>query len=334
MQARAPRTSRTRRCVASGLVALALACVTGTARADDEQQFELVKGLFYAGEYEDVVKRLAILLDPSNPACSAVAGAATAPQTCHLADGVLIERSYEMKIVALVALKREVEADKAIEKLLEANPSYSVFPGSLPPAVVARITEVKSRMQSQLEAKAQKDADAQRKAALAAQRAAEEERRWLAEVTKLAGSETVVERRSRVLAFVPFGVGQFQNGDVGWGIFFAASQTLAGGASIGFAVAHSYYVNFDRNTVNPQTGEKVIPDELHALAEGAALGNQIAFGTWAALVVAGIVQANVAFEPEVVKTRDRPVPKRPTPPVLPQVAVTPGGMFVGVTGVF
>lgn len=334
MQAGAPRASRIRRCVASGLVALAVALSAGAARADDEQQFELVKGLFYGGEYEEVLKRLAILLDGSNPACATVAGAATTPQTCHLADGVLIERSYEMQIVALVALKREAEADQAIEKLLNANPSYAVFPGALPPAVVARITAVKTRMQTQLEAKAQKDADAQRKAALAAQRAIEEERRWLAELTKLAGTEKVVERRSRALAFVPFGVGQFQNGDVGWGIFFAASQALAGGASIGFAVAHTYYLNFDRNTVNPQTGQKVVPGELHALAEGAALGNQIAFGTWAALVVAGIVQANVAFEAEVVTTRERPVPKRPAPAVAPQVAVSPGGLFVGVTGSF
>lgn len=334
MRARAERRFLAWRCAASGLFALAAALACGEARADDSQQFELVKGLFYAGQYEDVVRRMGILLDPSNPACGAVEGAPTAPQTCHLADQVLVERSREMQVVALVALKRQADADAVIEKMVRQNPTYTPEPGSLPAAVVQRMGEIKARLQKELEDRARNDADAQRKTALQKQKAAEEERRWLAEMTKLASQETVVEKRSRLVAFVPFGVGQLQNGDTALGLLFAGSQVLAAGTSIGFAAAHGFFSGADPNSKNPETGKLVVKSELNALIQLTATGNQIAFGAWAALAIAGIIQANVAFVPEVRTTRPRAVPKRPEPVVVPTVAVSNGAVGVGFVGTF
>lgn len=333
MRARVVRTSRAWRYAASGFAALAVAAVSAPARADDSQQFELAKGLFYGGQYDDVVRRLTILLDTSNPACASVEGAPTSPQTCHLADSVLVERSHEMLAVALVALKRTADADAVIEKMLRQNPAYSPEPGQLPPAVVERVREIRGRLQKDLEDRARKSADEQRKALLLSQKASEEERKWLAEMTALASKETVVERRSRVVAFVPFGVGQLQNGDTGLAILFAATQALAGGTAIGLAALHQYKWSY-LDAPDPSVGPPVDKKELSAQMETIAIGNQIALGTWAALTIAGIVQANVAFVPEVRTTRDRPVPKRPTLPVVPTVTVGPNGASVGVVGVF
>jgi len=314
--------------------ALATAAFPGVARADDSQQFELAKGLFYGGQYEDVVRRLTILLDPSNPACASVEGAPTSPQTCHLADGVLIERSREMLVVALVALTRLGDADAVIEKMLRQNPTYSPEPGQLPAAVVDRVREIKNRLQKELEDVARRTADEQRKALLLGQKTADEERKWLAEVTRLASKETVTERRSRVVAFVPFGVGQFQNGDTALGILFAAGQVLAGGTAIGTWAAHEYYRNVDLKQLNPVTGEPIIKPLFFDQMRTIAIGNQIAFGTWAALTIAGIVQANVAFVPTVTTTRDRPIPKRPEVQATPTLTVGPTGASVGLVGVF
>ncbi len=313
MRARAERGSRAWRCAASGLLALAASLATSAARADDSQQFELVKGLFYAGQYEEVVRRIGILLDPSNPACASVEGAPTAPQTCHLADQVLVERSREMQVVALVALKRQADADAVIEKMVRQNPAYSPEPGSLPTAVVQRFGEIKARLQKELEDRARNDADAQRKTALQKQRAAEEERKWLAEMTKLASQETVIEKRSRLLAFVPFGVGQLQNGDTALGILFAGASRWRRGPSIGFGTMHNYYSSVNPRVRDPNTGNPVNVAELNDRIQVAATANQIAVGLLAGLVIAGIIQANVAFVPEVRTTRDREVPKRPAP---------------------
>lgn len=333
MRARTVRSSNAWRCAASGLVALALGLASAEARADDSQQFELLKGLFYAGQYEDVVQRAVILLDPSNPACATAEGAPTVPQTCHLADAVLIERSRELQVVSLVALKREGEADAVMEKMLRQNPAYSPEPGSLPPAVVERLREIKARLQKELEELARKKADEQRAKLLLTQRSGEDERRWLAEITELASKETIIERRSRLVAFVPFGVGQLQNGDTALGVLFMATQAATAGTSIVFASLHSFYTSADLNSRDASGA----PVDRPALAEQArivAIGNQISFGLWAALATAGIIQANMAFVPEVKTTRDRLVPKRPQPAIAPSVSVSGDGGFLGVTGSF
>lgn len=334
MRARSVRTRYAWRCATSGVLASAVLFCAAEARADDAQQFELLKGLFYAGQYEEVVQRVTILLDPSNPACATVEGAPTAPQTCHIGDGVLQERLREMHIVALFGLKKQADADAVIEKLLRQNPAYSPEPGALPSAVVERVREVKGKLQKELEDEARKRADEQRKNLLLGQKAAEEEKKWIEQLSQLASRETVIEKRSRILAFVPFGVGQFQNGDTALGVVFLASEALAAGAAIGFGAAHGFYSAADPNGQDPVTGQPVVRPALRELVQVTALGNQISFATWAALTIAGIVQANIAFVPEVRSVRERPIPKRPTPMVAPTVTPTTGGLTVGVVGTF
>lgn len=334
MRARAKRSSVAWRCAASGLVALAASLAPHVARADDAQQFELVKGLFYAGQYEDVLKRIAILLDTSNPACANVEGAPTTPQTCHFQDAVLVERSREMELVALVALKRDAEADAAIEKLVRQNPAYVPDPASLPATVVTRVRDIKARIEKEMEEKARKEADEKRKRLLSDQKATDEERKWMADLQALASKETVVEKRSRLVAFVPFGVGQFQNGDVGWGLFFAAAEALTGGGSIITAGIHGYDGSIDVNKPFGPDGREVDPIELRRQMVDLQIANNVLFATWASFTIAGILQANLAFVPEKHVTRDRPLPKRPDPAILPTVTASAGGFSVGIVGSF
>src|SRR5688572_28353964 len=49
------------------------------------------------------------------------------------------------------------------------------------------------------------------------------------------------EKRSRLIAFVQFGVGQLQNGDTGLGILLMTSQALAAASSIAFGAVHAFY---------------------------------------------------------------------------------------------
>ncbi|NUQ78144.1 MAG: hypothetical protein HUU21_31820 [Polyangiaceae bacterium] len=332
------RAGRVGLAVVTGLF---IGSLTRAAGADEAQELELGKNRFDAGQYEEAVKRFTTMLDPSVAPCEK-----SAPKKsgrCRLTDKVLIERARAFAAASLVALGRIPEADAHIETIFRQNPTYAPNPALFPFEVIDRFTEVKARIRAELEAIARKEAEIALQKRLAEQKAEEDKRRWLAEIQRLAGQERVVQKNSRLVAAVPFGVGQFQNGSPGLGWFFAISEAVTGAAALTFAGVFSYYVSIDLTTIDPDTGAPVDRAALNSAMRTAATLNQVAFGTWAALTVAGIVQAQIAFVPEVVTTVKRPVPKPPptlderkSAPVsmVPVVSVVPGGAGLGVVGRF
>lgn len=325
-----------RRLAAAAVGALAL-LFAGPARADDMQQFELAKTRFDAGNYEEAVNRFAEMLDPANAPCERGATEAEG-KPCRISDPVLVERARGLAVAALVALRRTGEADAYIEQILLDNPVYSPNPAVFQPEVIDRFTAVRARIRARIEEMTQQKAEAQRAERLRVERSREDERRWVAELRRLAGRERVVERNSRWTAMLPFGVGQFQNGDEGLGWFFLVSQAVAGGTSIVSALALSSYENVDV-TPRPSTpgspAQAVDIDALNRRIGTAAAVNRVAFGAFATLVAAGIAHAQITFVPERVSFRTRRVP--PPPPsftVAPTISVLPGGLYAGLLGRF
>lgn len=338
---RGHRVSRARSFGLALAAGLCVASVPRAAWADEAQELELGKNRFDAGQYDEAVKRFTTMLDPSVAPCEK-----SAPKKsgrCRLTDKVLIERARAFAAASLVALERIPEADVHIETIFRQNPTYAPNPALFPGEVIDRFTEVKARIRAELEAIARKEAEIALQKRLAEQKAEDDKSRWLEQIQRLAGEERVTKKNSRIVAAIPFGVGQFQNGSPGLGWFFAISEAVTGAAALTFAGVFSYYVSVDRTTVDPETGQRVDVVVLNNTIRTAATLNQVAFGTWAALTVAGIVQAQIAFVPEVVTTVKRPVPKPPAPleekksaPVslLPVVSVVPGGAGLGVVGRF
>lgn len=313
-----------------GLAALALA--QPAAAADDAQEFEFGKNRFDAGQYEDAAGRFSTMLDPAVPPCEK--GAPKRSGRCRLSDKDLIERARTFAAASLIALKRLTDADAHIEKVLRENPSYSPNPAIFPQEVIDRFTEVRGRLRAELEAAARQKAEEERVRRLATQKARQDEEAWTAEILRLAGEERVVEKNSRLLALVPFGVGQFQNHDTSLGWFFAVSEAVTGSTSLVGAGVWNYLLSADRSAIDPETKKPVDTDALDSSIQTAATVNRIAFGLWAALTVAGIVQAQIAFKPEIVTVRQRPLPKKPPPAMLPTVSFAPGGASVGLVGKF
>jgi hypothetical protein len=60
--------------------------------------------------------------------------------------------------------------------------------------------------------------------------------------------------------------------------------------------------------------------------------NRVTFAAWAALTLAGVIQAQVAFVPEKVTYHDRVLPPRPK--IVPMAAPLPGGVALGLAGTF
>lgn len=316
---------------AAAVLALVVVCAAGSARADDLQELELGKNRFEADQYVDAAVRFLAMLDPSAPGCDRAPSSATGH--CRLTDPDLIVRAREYAAASLVVLKRYPEADQQIETILRASPAYSPNPAAFPQEVLDRFTMVRGRIRQELDALERKRAAEDQARRLQAQKEKDEQRRRMDELERLASTERVVAKSSRWVAFVPFGVGQFQNGDSALGWVFAVTEGVAGATSIGLAATVAAYANADLNAKDPTSGQTVNRQELQSRIDTATLINRVAFAAWAGITAVGIVEAQIAFVPERTTTRRRPLPKV-GPAVVPTVGVTAGGASVGLVGRF
>lgn len=309
-----------------GLVLASLAGPSIAYAADPQQELALAESRFNGAEYEEAAEILQRLLaEPIDPNASDV----EARRAVYL-------RARPLYAACLVALGRDAEADTVILEQYRADPFYELPTGLFPQPVVDRFIRVAAENRAQIEAWKKKIIDEQQTQAA---RDAELERRRqerLAQLEAMAAEERTVVSRSRWLAAVPFGVGQFQNDDVGLGIFFAASETLlivSGVAS--FVIAQD--VKDTRcsrvpPTIDEESGEAIDCDLLQTRFNVARAVNWISLGSAAALMVGGIVEAQLAFEEDKVETRRRPIP--PPIEITPDVEVSDQGAIFGIRGRF
>jgi hypothetical protein len=123
---------------------------------------------------------------------------------------------------------------------------------------------------------------------------------------RLAGEERVTAKSSRWIAALPFGAGQFQNGQntLGWtfliseGVFFGAAMTL-----------FPFYLLAlqDRSDARLQKDE-FAAEQYKSRAEGIRIANLTLNGAFAFTAALGILQAQLAYVPERVEMKKRPIP--------------------------
>ena len=320
-------------CSLASAVAAALAALTAApwARADDVQEIELGKSRFDAGRYEEAHARFNAMLDASLPSCD------VAPSgSCRITDPDLIERARALDAAALIGLKRYPEAEARIEAVLRQNPIYAPNPMLFPQEVVDRFTQVRARLRDELAKQSQARTKQARDRQVATQKLREAQEKWLAELERLASREKRVEVHSRWVALLPLGIGQYQNGDMRLGAFFSASEVLLGATTLVSAGLVATYSKPDPITCNTRDCLTDVQGNIKI----AALVNRIAFGCWVGVTAAGITQAELAFVPERVTYKTRPLPPRPKltpapgPTVAPTVSFLPGGFRVGLVGQF
>jgi tetratricopeptide (TPR) repeat protein len=218
----------------------------------------------------------------------------------------------------LVAEGRKEEAGAVFETLLREKPDYDPDKLRVQLEAIDAFIDVKTRLRAELE-KIQQE-EAQRKQA---ERAREELERQktplrLAMLEKLASDERIVERNSRWRALIPFGAGQFQNGQDGWGwVFLSSEMLLAVGSFVGAAV--SLYES-------GQESDAAILSERVAYrntAYNAAIGGDLLAGGFFLTAIVGAIHAQLTFVPEIVHVRKRE---------LPRLSLSPRGL--GLSGRF
>ena len=296
------------------LLAVALACGLVSAarkgRADEASELERGKMSYDAGRYAEGADRFKELLNPDAP------GALREPS--------VIERARAYYAACLIALGRNEDANTQIEKVFRQDPLFTPDPVIFPGKVIDRFLDVKSRLKGEIEDAFRARAEADRAARAKVER---EQRAYLDSLQRLAGQESIVVRHSRWIAAVPFGAGQFQNGQEGLGYAFLVTEAILAGTSITAGIIH-----MQLTADYPKYEKSINFDDFESRWKTTLDINRYATVALAAVMVGGIVHAQVTFVPEVKELRPRPIPKPPA--VMPTIGALPQGLVLGVSGAF
>jgi hypothetical protein len=213
-----------------------------------------------------------------------------------------VELPNEDKIVEarrLLALsyffqKKMPEARQEVISILSVRPGFELDPIVEPLVAVRFFENIRKEQDERLQ-----EIRRRRRIEDEVRRREEERRR---EEARRKAERVFVEKKvrvnSRLVATLPFGIGQFQNGNRRLGIALAVTETTLAALSLAsFITLEARY---------PTNEVPVAEANLLGFLRGMQYGGGAAF--WA-LALAGIIEAHARFVPEVVTTREIPRPK-------------------------
>jgi tetratricopeptide (TPR) repeat protein len=314
-----------RRWLGVALIFALLLLPTGArAQVVPERELEIAKALFDAGNYQEALKR-----------------ARDAMSTANFSD----EQRLELhRIAGLSAFNlSDLEgAQRHFLLLLQVNPDYVLDPFAAPPPAIKLFEKVRQlnhdalsliRQQLALRAAEEKRALEDRERARLEQDA---QRRRVDELTRSA-TVRVIERRSFLMNFVPFGVGQFQQGRFEWGVTLAVVEAVTALTSlISYFAIEGLYTDTGGITLhNVLTSDGTGTYTVHyrhipeSAAGQAAVWNTLKLATgiaFYALWAFGIGDAIWHHTPEVITEHQEAVPAAKI-----SIAPTPGGLSAGLT---
>lgn len=197
----------------------ALALPRGAAaQVAGDPEIASIRRAYEHGRYRDVLKRAQTRIDGGS-----------------LSEADLLEL-HQLAGAAAFNLRSFSEADRHFAAILRLNPDYSLDPFTYPPATLAQFEKVRRSLARELETIRQE----RRFAALQRQeqeKQEEERRRRIEGISSVAGAAPA--DLSFWANFVPFGVGQFQQGRKTLGIVLAAAEGALAISSIAGFLAHA-----------------------------------------------------------------------------------------------
>jgi tetratricopeptide (TPR) repeat protein len=198
-------------------------------------------------------------------------------------------------------LGKDKEAREQFRLLLEEDPEYDIDPVAFPEAVVETFQEVQAEVTSELAEKEAIDAARQQRERAGELEELIRQQQRLQALEELAATETVEKVNSRWIAALPWGIGQFQNGNRKLGIMFAVTESAFLAASIATFIGH-----------NSLRDENPAPSELQRaqrVERALRIGNWVSVGALLSFYVAGVAEAQARFKPVIRTTRKRELPE-------------------------
>ena len=293
--------------------------VVEPGRLNDTAELARVVSLYEAGKYGECADSFHRLLS------------ADSPHPLHAPDVVESARIYQA--ACLIGMGQNQQADEPLRAAIRLNPQMKP-PDSLvfPPQVIDRFLRVRETMFDVIrKAEDERVRQAQEQARQQEERARKERLR-VAGLERLAQQETLITPKSRWLALVPFGVGQFQNGEKSLGYVFLTSEVLLAASTLTTlgVETHLILARSQTNQAAPSNDSRL--RDWHSALEYSAYA-------WLGASLIGVVEAQLLFTPEQRQTRKRPLPAELKPQasllrVVPSAVPVPGGAVFGVSGRF
>jgi len=298
--------------VVAAAVAALLSGVARPTRGDGLSDLEKAHSAYVAHQYDDAETRLRALLDPQNAALKDP-------------DSIADARMYLGAV--LVAEGKKDQAGGVFEQLLVDRPDYQPDPLRVSLEAIDAIIDARSRLRDKLAAiqaeKVRKSQEQKAKVEQETRRAA----LHLAMLEKLAATEVVTERNSRLVALLPFGVGQFQNRQDTWGIVLLSVESalvLGSFAGAGFSLYDQQQANDEINRTKTITN--TARAYQHNAITAANVGDGFAVGFFF-LAVIGIAHAELTFVPDRTTVRKRQIPAVSLAPMVGPTGVGVSGRF-------
>jgi len=263
---------------ASGLLVIALGVLPlafpGAVRAQPFEEFAAARQAYNDQNFPEAAQRFEALV----------------PR----ARGALLLETRKYLGATYVFLGQRTSAEEQFEQLLRADPSYPLDPG-----FAQEVQQVFRQVQHRLEEERHQDEVDQQHDAQEREARLAHQRELLAQLREMASEEIIEERGSRWIAAIPFGIGQFQNGHRGLGIFFALTEGALVATSLVTALVHR-----GLRDEMPVDIERFRNTEL-----ALRLTNQLSLAGFAALGIVGIVDAQLRFRAVKRRTRHRVLPE-------------------------
>ncbi len=177
-----------------GVVAL-LVLAQAPAPQSVEDELRRAKNEYAYGNYDEAVRGLRALLYPMRLSTD---------------EQVIDTRKY--LALSYYLLDRLDEVGDEFAKLLHLDPDYQLDPFTVAPLVIEMFETVRKKLQEQLDVIRQLRSDTKL------------EQPMKPGVTR--EIERTFTERSEFATFMPFGIGQFQNDHIGWGVVFAVSELI------------------------------------------------------------------------------------------------------------
>ena len=302
---------RLRALVAVALVAVALVAAPALANPSHNPKDALDQGrtAYDRGDYGRAIDTINPLLYPS----------------IELGTEDDVVAAHKLLALSYFFVNKPKEAENEVTSLLALRPNYQLDPIVDPPLAVRFFEDVRRRQSERLNALKKRELEEH-------ERHEREEERKLAEARAKAERvyvDRVVEKHSRIIALLPFGAGQAQNGQTGKAIAFGVTEGILGITSVA-----AYFTLQYRYPVNPSTGHQQFPASDQSTATALVTLQLAAGAAFWATVAWGILDAELLFKREVVvDTRERSSAPAKKPPKH-QLSIIPTIGGVGVVGTF
>jgi hypothetical protein len=283
----------------------------------DEAELAQVVGLYEAGKYAQCAEELSQLLNPKSAE--------------PLREREVIANARIYHAACLIGSGRVEEANEPLRAAILDDPQMKP-PDSLvfPPPVVEQFLRVRDTLHRVIRRSELDRVEAARKEAEArALRERERDVRVLA-LEELASQEVLVVRNRRWIALIPFGVGQFQNGNTELGWVFLASEVALGATALTSLAMQTHFTLEAHRLKNPSNN--AVLETWNTLLDVSAWG-------FVGVAALGVLQAQLAFVPETREVRSRSIPPRlrrteSTLRVTPDIRANDTSWTLGVTGTF